>query len=362
MRILIVVPSLGIGGCERYVATLAGHLGRIADVIVVHQRAISGVMGTLLDRTPRQSLEVVAGTPDPFGRFQLTLAALQPDHIVAVLPLPIAEPGGPDPLDLLEAAAVLAPTTVVFQLAHLSDPRPPADQERAQRLLTATDQRWVAVSAQNRSALASSFAVPVDLVSLVSNGTHSPPVAPPDRSGSSLAGGPVLLQVGRLVRWKAQGDSIQALRHMACPATLWLVGEGYDRERLTGLAQQHDVSDRVEFLGQRDDVSDLMACADVLLHPTLAEGASFALLEGMAAARPIVASSAASNPELVRHGREGWIHPPERPDVQAAFIDDVLARPKEARRRAGLAYARASTTYTVGGMVGGLRAVIERRI
>ncbi|WP_330275857.1 glycosyltransferase family 4 protein [Lentzea sp. NBC_00516] len=362
MRIVLVVPSLGVGGCERYVATIAGQLGQVADVVVVHQAVISEAMTNLLGSTRRHSLDIVSGTPDPINRFRLELASLQPDHIVAVLPLPVAEPGGPDPLDLLDAAAALCATTVVFQLAHLPDLLPPSDRRRAHRLLTSTDQRWIAVSAQNRSALASSFLVPVDLVSLVPNGTSTPPACQILQMGVSSPGVPILLQVGRLVRWKAQEDSIRALTYMTRPATLWLVGEGYDRERLADLAHELNVSDSVKFLGMRDDVDELMARADVVLHPTLAEGASFALLEAMAAARPIVASSAASNPELVRHGSEGWIHPAKRPDLQAAHIDDVLARPEEARRRALLAHSRVSTAYTAEGMISGLWSAIKRSI
>lgn len=358
VRILIVVPSLGVGGCERYVASVAFHIAQSAEVTVAHQSVIDSTMGTLLDPLPRALFDVVTGSRDPISRFRKLFTNLAPDKVVVVLPMPIAEPGGPEPLDLLEAAAAIAPTTVVFQLAHLEELLPVAARNRAHHLLNSYDQKWVAVSKQNRRALATTFDIPIDAITWIPNGTKVLHIAAAKRPHDR----PVLLQIGRLVRWKAQEDSIRALSLLQHESVLWLAGEGYDRERLSNLARELSVENQVRFLGQCEDVDGLIASADIVLHPTIAEGASFALLEAMAAAKPIVASDAASNPDLVRDGLEGWIHPVHSPQVQAALIDQVLDDGSEARKRGKAARARVASEFTVERMLGELDAIIHRAV
>ena len=60
------------------------------------------------------------------------------------------------------------------------------------------------------------------------------------------------------------------------------------------LARELGVADRVRFLGQRADVAELLAACDVFALPSLYEGSSLAVLEAMAARRPVVSSRSAA--------------------------------------------------------------------
>jgi glycosyltransferase involved in cell wall biosynthesis len=89
-----------------------------------------------------------------------------------------------------------------------------------------------------------------------------------------------------------------------------IAGDGPVRTRLEEQARDLGVSDWVTFLGYREDVSDLLAASDLIVLPSLREGLSIALLEGMAAGKPIIATSIGSHRELASQAEIARIVPP----------------------------------------------------
>ena len=77
-----------------------------------------------------------------------------------------------------------------------------------------------------------------------------------------------------------------------------IAGDGSERDRLEQLAARLGVTDRVVFLGFREDVGDLLAASDLVVLPSLREGLSIALLEAMATGKPIIATSIGSQREV----------------------------------------------------------------
>ena len=70
-----------------------------------------------------------------------------------------------------------------------------------------------------------------------------------------------------------------------------IVGEGRLRSMLEGLAVELEIDQSVSFLGMRKDIPAIMAAIDVLVLSSLYEGLPLTLLEGMAAARPVVSTA-----------------------------------------------------------------------
>jgi glycosyltransferase involved in cell wall biosynthesis len=104
--------------------------------------------------------------------------------------------------------------------------------------------------------------------------------------------------------------------------------------QLQALARELGLGERVMLLGERRDVPRLLAAADIVVHPSHEEGFSNAVLEGMSAGRPVVATAVGGTPEAVRDGIEGLLVPPRDPPALAAAIDR-LASDAELRLRMG---------------------------
>ncbi len=103
---------------------------------------------------------------------------------------------------------------------------------------------------------------------------------------------------------------------------LLLIGDGPRREELQTLVQHLGIQQRVQFLGVRSDVADLLQAANVFTLTSLCEAASLTLLEAMAAGLPVVVTDVGGNPEIVRQEKEGLLVPRQ----DAAAIGNALSR------------------------------------
>ena len=90
--------------------------------------------------------------------------------------------------------------------------------------------------------------------------------------------------------------------------TLNLVGGGDDME-LRRMVDRMGFSDRVNFMGEREDVPDLMVAADVFLLISNWEGLPLSILEAMRAGLPVIASNVGGVSEAVSHQKTGWVVP-----------------------------------------------------
>jgi L-malate glycosyltransferase len=93
------------------------------------------------------------------------------------------------------------------------------------------------------------------------------------------------------------------------PAVLLLVGDGPEISVARRMAAQLGVADHVQYLGAQEDVVPLLSIADLFLLPSEQESFGLAALEAMACEVPVVTSNAGGLPEVIEHGRTGFLHP-----------------------------------------------------
>jgi glycosyltransferase involved in cell wall biosynthesis len=166
--------------------------------------------------------------------------------------------------------------------------------------------------------------------------------------------------LGRLSYEKGHDQLVAAFALLGDQSVhLVLIGDGNEREQLRLQAELLGIAARVHFIGQRQDAKELISDLAVFVHPSRQEGMSNALLEAMAAGRPIVATAIDGNRELISDGIHGWLVPPEDPGALAQAIRSALENPVEAQRRGMAAQARAAQAFSMSAMVDAWERVLQ---
>jgi len=168
--------------------------------------------------------------------------------------------------------------------------------------------------------------------------------------------------LGIVARPKDQGVVLDALARVRTPVRLVLAGvppDGPLGTRARAVAPPHAVV-CVPFTREIRPLYDLL---DLVLLPSRGEGLSQALLEAMALGKPVIASAAAGNLDLVDHEIDGLLVPPLAPAAWAAAIDRLLGDAALAARLGAAARRTARETFapgrTVGRMIDLYRALLD---
>lgn len=168
------------------------------------------------------------------------------------------------------------------------------------------------------------------------------------REKLGLPTGPLVGVFSRLASWKGQHvllQAIAALPHVSCIiAGDALFGEEAYAAELKTLVQTLGISDRVHFLGQRNDVPALMRAVDIAIHPsTSAEPFGLTIVESMFAGTPVIATAIGAVPDILDDGRAGTMVPPGDSVALCRAIEAVLLDPEAKTVRAT---ERAEALYT----------------
>jgi glycosyltransferase involved in cell wall biosynthesis len=136
-----------------------------------------------------------------------------------------------------------------------------------------------------------------------------------------------------------------------------IVGDGERRSELESMSREFELTDRVHFLGWRRDMRPIYADLDVVVLSSLNEGSPVAVIEALAAARPVVATMVGGVGEVVDDGTSGILVQPRDPDAIAAGVLRFIEDPAWSRG-VGLA-GRASVIprYSVSRLVGDMETL-----
>jgi glycosyltransferase involved in cell wall biosynthesis len=321
VRVLWVLKSLGLGGAERMLVELAPLLDGVEVVPVAVAPSPSG-LEPALRRAGLEPLGLGARSnldASWIARLRGTILRTRPD--VVFLNGPLTAAGG------RLAAAGLGVPTVSWEHGEWTAYHP---LSRWANALTAwRDAAAIAVSEGVRHSIA---AHPLGR-GLARRMTVVPPGVDVEAVRADARGGGVVPAgawgpVGHLTAAKGVDTLIRAaviVQRQLPGRPLVLVGDGPQGRSLRALAERLGVEAR--FLGQREDARAICGRLEVFVVASRSEGSPVAMLEAMALARPIVATSVGGIPELVEDGRSGLLVPAEDPAALAAAVLRVMLGP-----------------------------------
>ena len=160
-----------------------------------------------------------------------------------------------------------------------------------------------------------------------------------------------VLIVGRLSREKRHGVLIQAAHQLKTilpeiPVRLIVVGDGPERASIERMAESLGVSGGVLMVGHQGDVTPYYAAADLAVISSDTEGSPNALLEAMAAGKPVVATAVGGIPEIVTNEDTALLVPPGDPAQLAKAMARALSSPEATGQMAERAHALILAHYS----------------
>lgn len=355
VRVLHVISEMGTGGAESLVVELvrrgagAGWVsavatagGRRADELLREGTAIHQV------HLPRRSLVGVLRAARDARR---AVRRFAPDVV-------LAHNVSASTVGRLATAGRKVPVLTVFHGVAA------ADYPVAARLLPRTSTAVVAVSEAIRDRLTA--AGMAGAAPTVIRNAVSVPSGAIGRSASRAALGlddatPVALCLARMAPQKRHDILLDAWTRVAAPAVLLLAGDGPLRPVLEAQVAALGLTERVRFLGTRSDVATLLLAADITVLTSDWEGLPIAVLESLAAGRPVVATDVDGVREVLEGGG-GLLVPPGDPAAAAAAVNELLGDPDRRDRAAADGLATVSRNYDPKKMIMAYDALMHEHL
>ncbi len=389
MRVLYVNHTAEVSGAEHSLLSL---LAGLPDTARPHVAVPRGRLAAAVERLgiPTTTIAGTAGSlrlhplHTPRALAEMALAAAQVHRAARRHGAEVVHANSIRAGIVLGLARLSTAATPTATVAHVRDCLPTGVLSTATlRLIAATATTVVANSqytAQSVRAAAPDARLeviynPVDLQHW--DAAHIDRGAARARLGVAGGRGLLLGVVAQLSPWKGQDTAIEALRQVCeqgLDAHLLLIGSAKFRARATrfdnegyvahlrALVADAGLQDRVSWLGEREDVPELLSALDILLLPSWEEPFGRALIEAMASRVPVIATDVGGPPEILQDGREGLLLPPLQPHLWARAIRELA---ESAERRCELGEAgrrRVEQAFTTAHHVAAMQEVYERAI
>ncbi|QYN34484.1 glycosyltransferase [Pseudonocardia sp. DSM 110487] len=353
LRVMFVVPDLGVGGAERHVVTLAPaldpHEFRVTVVCVGDEGELFGELrGT---HVPARALHSRTRPVRALGALIRAMRAERPDVVVT-------RGYNAEALGRIAAALTRVPRSVVW--VHNATDITPRGRVRpvVDRLLEPVTSAYYGVAHAQRPYLVDHLGHPAEKVEIIHNGVDPALFAAGEPAGTRTIG-----IVAVLREEKDHRTLLRAMRMVVDEvpdANLVVIGDGPLRGELEDLVRQLGIAGNVTFAGSRSDVAALLPTLDVAVLSSTTECFPMAVLEAMAAGVPVVGTAVGGVPEMIEDGATGYLVPPRDSRAMADALVKILRDPSRAAEMGRAARDRVLAEFTLGRSVARAGAALAR--
>ena len=367
-NLIFFIPSLAKGGAERVAVRLLPELSKAFSLTLF-----------LIDREITypvpEGLEIISMNDTTTGTLSHLLNI--PGHVLSLSRI-VKRKGAEIVLSFLEEANIinLLSSKLTGHKTVISQHTPPILQYKrkgalGKAILSASKRFYpkadhiIAVSKGIKEMLIKEYRLsqhkitvipnPIDLVEINANAKVVHDIELPAR---------FILNAGR-IQFKVKGQDILIMAfgkiaHKFPDVFLVFLGEGPDLAGAIKLAKDSALSEKILFLGWREDVLAIMSRSEVFVLSSRYEGWPNVLVEAMACKCPVIATDCLTGPkEILDDGKYGILVPPEDPDTLARSLELMLEDAGMRNRYGKLAYDRAKV-FEVSGICGKYIEVIKR--
>lgn len=369
----MVATGFGVGGAERVFESVARGLSENGHSVDLCALYYTGAIGTRLQEdgfhlhSPMlRSRTDVAG----LGRLMGFLRRNRYD-VVYIMNLPVIQLWFP-------LFARMAGASVVSALHYTERSQRKSRTATINRLTSPLTDCFIAISKTQRDHVCAQQRLDPARVAVILNGIDCDASPHGPVAGSSLRDelgiGQDEFVVGMVARLSPEKNHALFLRMASTlvrdgvPARFLLAGGGPLREDLVAQAEESGLSDRVTFLGIRDDVARVVEACDVGVLSSNAEALPMSLLEFMAGGRPVVSTDVGGVREILDDAGAGIIVPADDVEALASAVagfalDPSLGRTMgaEGRRRVAALFSRERMVRDTEQLLEGLVTARGRR-
>ncbi|MBU1862135.1 MAG: glycosyltransferase family 4 protein [Candidatus Omnitrophica bacterium] len=331
MKILFLTTHLNVGGVSTYVTTLAKHLKQKGVEVVC---ASAG--GTLLSELDRNGIK----------HYTIPIQTKNELHIKLLFAffkiLEIIDKEGITHLHAhTRVAQVLgAVLKKIRNIEFITTCHGFFKRRLFRKIFPAWGDKIIAISDPVREHLVNDFKVSKSKISLVYNGVE------PEKFEVNLSSfdkeelrryynvgeeGLIVGGISRLEKIKGYQSLIRCIPQVLAQhpkIKFVLIGEGKYKAKLMKLARKLDIEDKLVFTGKVEDVDVVLELIDIFVLPSVSsEGFGLAVLEAMAAGKPIIVSNLGGVYALVKEGVNGWLLPPGDISALATAINRLIEDP-----------------------------------
>lgn len=331
-NLLIANSGMNIGGAERMIATLARCLSPKRYQVKICCLKSVGEIG---DELRSEGHEVIELSPPQHG-IQRYLSFLQLRRVIRDHKIDLIH--SHDTFSLVNSSLVKLSSLGVKTLHTFHRGNYPNHIPRymlMENIACRIPDRLVAVGIEQRELIRSTYRLSGKRILTIPNGIENVQMVASARWQERLEernNRPVIGTLSTLIEQKGIPfllEVARSLKEMGVDATFVIVGDGPLRNELQEKCKSLGLSDRVIFTGWMDKAANTMLpLFDVFFQPSLWEAMSLAVLEAMAASKPVVVTAVGDNRHVVQHGVTGFVVPPRDVNAMADALKRFIESPR----------------------------------